>query len=81
MNAAEYKAAAEGQLVADRMRLGLSIIPDKYRGDMDEVIRLRNAIQGAIDYANGHEDEWGYRAEMSFDILYRALSNKKEDQP
>lgn len=61
----------------DRMALGLSGIPDKNRGDMDEVLRLRGAIQEAIDYANGRESEWGDRAEMSFGILYRALSNDK----
>jgi hypothetical protein len=60
MNTENYKAAAEGRLGADRMALGLSIIPDKNRGDMDEVLRLRSAIQ---------------RAETSFGILYRTLSN------
>jgi hypothetical protein len=75
MNTENYKAAAEGRLGADRMAFGLSIIPDKNRGDMDEVLRLRSAIQEAIDYANGRESEWGDRAETSFGILYRALSN------
>ena len=81
MNTDDYKAAAEGRLGANRMSLGLSIIPDKNRGDMDEVVRLRNAIQEAIDYANGRESEWGDRAETAFGILYRALSNAIAQTP
>lgn len=37
----DYRAAAEGRIGADRMAMGLSIIPDKNRGDMDEVARWR----------------------------------------
>lgn len=36
----EISAAMDGRLGADRMALGLSIIPDKCRGDMDIVKKL-----------------------------------------
>ena len=77
MNTEDYKAASEGRLGADRMALGLSIIPDKNRGDMDEVLRLRTAIKEAIDNSNGRACEWGERAEDCFKILHCALSNKQ----
>ncbi len=41
----DYRAAYEGNIGADRMRLGLAIIPDRLRGDMDEVIRLRRCLE------------------------------------
>jgi hypothetical protein len=40
------------------------------------VARLEEAIQNAIDYANGREAEWGSRAEDAFAFLYRALEEK-----
>jgi hypothetical protein len=36
--------------------------------------QLRNAIQSAISWANGREDEWGERATDSFAFLYEALA-------
>lgn len=45
MNRDEYFAAYEGRIGADRMRLGLSIIPNKLYGDMDEVKRLRDILE------------------------------------
>lgn len=44
-----------------------------------ESARLRNAIQTAIDYANGRESEWGERAEGAFAVLYSALANVKDE--
>jgi hypothetical protein len=38
-------------------------------------LRLREAIDSAISYANGRESEWGSRAEGSFQYLYNALSS------
>lgn len=43
---------------------------------VDETSRLRSVIQEAIDCANNRESEWGERAEMAFEILYRALSRE-----
>jgi hypothetical protein len=69
----EYASAVDGRRGSDRMTLNLPIIPDKDRGDMDEVRRLRTAIQGAIDHANGRESEWGERAQGAFEYLHNAL--------
>ena len=63
----EYRAAYEGRVGADRMALGLGIIPDKLRGDMDEVKRLRDALQKIAD-----TDYRGNRSTES-QIAYRAL--------
>ena len=35
--------------------------------------KLRDAINEAIDNANGRESEWGERAETSFQILRKAI--------
>lgn len=45
MNDEEYRGAYEGRIGSDRMTLKLAIIPDKDRGDMDEVARLRAALE------------------------------------
>ncbi len=45
----EYGAAYKGRVGADRMALRLAIIPDKLRGDMDEVKRLRDALKRIAD--------------------------------
>ena len=49
MNKEEYRAAYEGRTGADRMALYLSIVPDEIRGDMDEVSRLREALEAIRD--------------------------------
>ncbi len=49
----EYRASYEGAIGADRMALGLSSIPDKLRGDMEQVEKLQEAIRRmkkAIDH-------------------------------
>jgi len=50
---------------------------------VEEIARLRCAIQTAIDYANGRESEWGERAEGAFAVLYSALENEnvKHESP
>ena len=61
MDTDEYKAAADGRTGADRMALRLGIIPDKNRGDMDEVKRLRDALKRIrdIDYrGNRHQSHY-----------------------
>lgn len=45
MDTDEYRSAREGIVGADRMALGLPIIPDTLRGDMDEVKRLRTTLE------------------------------------
>lgn len=76
MNDAEYRAAYEGRIGADRMRLHLSIIPHPVKGDMYEVEKLRAALlkadsriaelEGEIerlgDYRNFREDYDGGHA-------------------
>lgn len=41
----DYKAAYEGRVGADRMGAKLGIIPDPIHGDLDEVVRLREALE------------------------------------
>ena len=67
MNKEEYQAAHEGRIGSDRMQLRLAIIPDKLRGDMDEVKRLRAALAKIrdLDYrGNRHES-----ASIAFEAL------------
>lgn len=56
------------------MALKLSIIPDKIRGDMDEVARLREALQSIVDI-----DYRGNRHE-SHDIAKRALKHHEQNR-
>jgi hypothetical protein len=41
----ETKGASDGRIGADRMALGLGIIPDANRGDLDEVARLTTLLE------------------------------------
>lgn len=59
---------------AYREALNLAIIPDKIRGDMDEVARLREALQSIVDI-----DYRGNRHE-SHDIAKRALNNHDQNR-
>lgn len=44
-NADDYRGAYEGRTGADRMALGLPIIPDEIRGDMDKVKQLMSELK------------------------------------
>jgi hypothetical protein len=48
------------------------------RRERDEAIA---AINDCVNWANGKEDEWGTRAENSFNFLHRFLAKCKTDQP
>jgi hypothetical protein len=48
------------------------------RRERDEAVA---AINDCVDWANGREDEWGDRAENSFNFLHRFLAKCKTDQP
>ena len=75
MDTDEYRAAYEGRTGADRMALKLAIIPDKLRGDMDEVARLREALKKIRDI-----DYRGNRHESHF-MAERALMPNKIAEP
>ena len=45
MDTDTYRAAYEGRIGADRMEAGLSCIPNKIHGDLDEVLKLRIALE------------------------------------
>jgi hypothetical protein len=47
------------------------------RRERDEAVA---AINDCVNWANGKEDEWGTRAENSFNFLHRFLAKCKTDQ-
>lgn len=46
----DYKDSREGELGADRMKIGLRCIPDPTRGDMEEVKRIDAELHTQIQY-------------------------------
>lgn len=69
MDTDEYQAAYEGRTGADRMALKLAIIPDKLRGDMDEVARLRGVLK-QFSECNLSEENCA-----SFDVANKRIRN------
>jgi hypothetical protein len=61
----DYKAAYEGGIGADRMAVGLSIIPDKLRGDLEVVTALR----AQLAEAQRERDQWRWVATRLVDQL------------
>jgi hypothetical protein len=53
MEPSDYREAREANIGADRMALGLSIIPDGDRGDMDVVKRMREALMQIDSLSKG----------------------------
>ena len=41
----DYRAAYEGRVGADRMQAKLRTIPDPIHGDLEDVVRLRKALE------------------------------------
>lgn len=71
MDIDDYQAAYQGRVGSDRMVLKLAIIPDKLRGDMDEVARLRHALKRIcdIDYrGNKHESYFIADAALTYHL-------------
>jgi hypothetical protein len=50
----------------------------KFERERNEAVA---AINDCVNWANGKEDEWGTRAENSFNFLHRFLAKCKTDQP
>ena len=72
----EYRNSADARSGADRMAAGLPCIPDRVRGDLDEVLRLRaerNALRAALqeiaeNATSPYEDGWcGELAQQALD--------------